>query len=195
MKLLLIPRCQSLYPLLSPLYSPLCSLFLAVALTTVDRSTQKTNAKIGRKRLKQAANILSLFPRALLPSPPLPLRFAIVVTYILLGFVFCNVSMFRAVFFLSVLWERARESKRKRKRDRKINKNAFMSVFMFIVAHKAGKRNSRGVRKQWGRRRGNTEKKEKRECERERGKTKAEWETKFRHFYGQLDKMCRSSQL
>lgn len=88
---------------LSSLYSPLFPLFLAVALTTVDRSTQKTNAKIGRKRLKQAANILSLFPRVLLPSPPLPLRFAIVVTYILLGFVFCNVSMFRAVFFLSVL--------------------------------------------------------------------------------------------
>lgn len=130
---------------LSSLYSPLFPLFLAVALTTVDRSTQKTNAKIGRKRLKQAANILSLFPRVLLPSPPLPLRFAIVVTYILLGFVFCNVSMFRAVFFLSV---RESESKGKRKRGRKINKNAFMSVFMFIVAHKAGKRNSRGVRKQ-----------------------------------------------
>lgn len=194
MKLLLIPRCQSPCPLLSSLPT-LFSTPPSLSGCRTDHCRPqytKTNAKIGRKRLKQAANILSLFPRALLPSPPLPLRFAIVVTYILLGFVFCNVSMFRAVFFLSV---RESESKGKRKRGRKINKNAFMSVFMFIVAHKAGKRNSRGVRKQWGRRRGNTEKKEKRDGERERGKTKAERETKFRHFYGQLDKMCRSSQL
>lgn len=68
-----------------------------------------------------------------------------------------------------------------------------MSVFMFIVAHKAGKRNSRGVRKQQQKKRKNREKR--RNENEERGKTKAERETKFRHFYGQLDKMCRSSQL
>lgn len=106
-------------PRLSSLYSILFPLFLAVALTTGNRSTQKTNAKIGRKRLKQAANILSLFPRVLplLPSL-LPLRFSIVVTYILLGFVFCNVSMFRAVFFPSVQWERAREKGKEREAEK-----------------------------------------------------------------------------
>lgn len=65
-------------------------------------------------------------------------------------------------------------------RGRKINKNAFMSVFMFIDAHKAGKRNSGGSVRQRSRSRAEQRHAEKEGKEETKGRTKRTSKTRAR---------------